>query len=62
MDWNHWLLQIDDRIAMVVIVGLIAALVMGVWALLRPAGRIVADETREPRPDMRETPGVPLEA
>ncbi len=61
MDWNHWLLQIDDNVAMVVIVGLIAALVMGAWAVLRPSRRVVADETPEPRPDMRSTPGVPLD-
>ena len=60
-DWNHWLAQVDERVAMVVIVALIAALVVGAWMLMRPSRRVVGDETREPRPDMRERPGVPLE-
>ena len=60
MDLNHLLLQTDETVAMVVIVGLIAALVMGAWTLLRPSRR-VADAPLEPRPDMRKTPGVPLE-
>jgi len=61
MDLNHWLLQVDDTVAMVVIVGLIAALVMGAWSLLRPTRVATVDEAAEPAPDMRRTSGVPLE-
>ncbi len=63
MDFNQLLLNTNETVAMFVIVGLITAVVMGVWALFR--SKSVKKEfidSSVPTRDMRQLTDVSLEA
>jgi len=62
VDFNHWLLNTNETVAMIVIVGLITAVVMGVWMLFRR--KSVEKEfidSSVPTRDMRQLSDVSLE-
>ncbi|MEP6943571.1 MAG: hypothetical protein ABI981_11580 [Betaproteobacteria bacterium] len=63
MDFNQLLLNTNETVAMLVIVGVITAAVMGAWALFR--SKSVEKEfvdSSVPTRDMRQLTDVPLEA
>ena len=63
MDFNQLLLNTNETMAMFVIVGLITAVVMGMWALFRSKS-VKKDfiDSSVPTRDMRQLTDVSLEA